>query len=171
MFLQWPIGRWLSDRSVRFGLSLSLASFCVASVLLGLSAQTRHGAALVILALLPMALAQAAFLPTATEAVIEETPAEHRGLAMALFSQCFAVSAVVAPLLGGQLLDRQGHAVLLWLLMALACVVMLPMAYRLRPRFDASGQAALRLQNLIIPSGSEKERVDAVARDPNLFRP
>ena len=170
VFLQWPIGRWLADRSVRFGLSLSLACFSVASVLLGLSALTRHGAVLVILALLPMALAQAAFLPTATEAVIEETPAEHRGLAMALFSQCFALSAVVAPLLGGQLLDQQGHAVVLWLLMALACVVMLPTASRLRPRFDASGQAALRLQNLIIPSGTEKERVNAVARDPNLFR-
>jgi MFS family permease len=48
-----------------------------------------------------MAFAQAAFLPTATEAVIEETPPEHRGLAMALFSQCFTVSAIVAPLLGG----------------------------------------------------------------------
>ena len=29
-----------------------------------------------------------AFLPTATEAVVEEAPPEHRGLAMALFSNC-----------------------------------------------------------------------------------
>ena len=170
VFLQWPIGRWLAERSVRFGLSLSLSCFSLASVLLGLSALTRHGAVLVVLALLPMALAQAAFLPTATEAVIEETPAEHRGLAMALFSQCFAISAVVAPLLGGKLLDQQGHGVLLWLLMALACVLMLPTAYRLRPRFDASGQAAIRLQNQTALSGSSKQSIDAVARDPSLFR-
>ena len=67
---------------------------------------------------LPLALAEAAFLPTATETVLALTPAAHRGKAMALFSQCFAVSAVLGPLLAGQLLDLQGHAVGLWMLMA-----------------------------------------------------
>jgi hypothetical protein len=41
---------------------------------------------------------------------------------MALFSQCFAVSAVVAPPLAGELMRRQGHALLVWLLMAGACL-------------------------------------------------
>ena len=41
---------------------------------------------------------------------------------MALFSQCFAVSSFVAPLVAGQLLDRQAHGAGLWLLMALVLV-------------------------------------------------
>ena len=152
VILQWPVGRWLAERSVGFGLGLSLSSFSLACLLLGVSALTSSGTTLVVLALLPMALAQAAFLPTATEAVIEETPPQHRGLAMALFSQCFAISAVVAPLLGGALLDQQGHGLLLWLGMAVACLAMLPTAYQLRPRFDSSG--------------SRDHLVDAVAGNP-----
>ncbi|WP_239420444.1 MFS transporter [Synechococcus sp. KORDI-100] len=152
VILQWPVGRWLAERSVGFGLGLSLSSFSLACLLLGVSALTSSGTTLVVLALLPMALAQAAFLPTATEAVIEETPPQHRGFAMALFSQCFAISAVVAPLLGGALLDQQGHGLLLWLGMAVACLAMLPTAYQLRPRFDSSG--------------SREHLVDAVAGNP-----
>ena len=152
VILQWPVGRWLAERSVGFGLGLSLSSFSLACLLLGVSALTSSGTTLVVLALLPMALAQAAFLPTATEAVIEETPPQHRGLAMALFSQCFAISAVVAPLLGGALLDQQGHGLLLWLGMAVACLAMLPTAYQLRPRFDSSG--------------GQEHLVDAVAGNP-----
>ena len=85
-----------------------------------------------------MAFAQAAFLPTATEAVIEETPPEHRGLAMALFSQCFAVSAIVAPLAGGALLDAQNNGLMLWLLMGLGCLLMLPALRNLKPRYRSS---------------------------------
>ncbi|MFN7900668.1 MAG: hypothetical protein ACK5N0_13560, partial [Synechococcaceae cyanobacterium] len=39
-----------------------------------------------------------------------------------LFSQCFALSAVLAPPLAGALLQRQGHAVLVWLLLAGVCL-------------------------------------------------
>ena len=133
--LQWPVGRWLSDRSVGFGLGLSLAGFSLGCGLIALSTLFQTGPALVLLALLPMAFAQAAFLPTATEAVIEETPPEHRGLAMALFSQCFAVSAIVAPLAGGALLDAQNNGLMLWLLMGLACLLMLPALQGLQPRY------------------------------------
>ena len=85
-----------------------------------------------------MAFAQAAFLPTATEGVIEETPPEHRGLAMALFSQCFAISAIVAPLAGGALLDLQNNGLLLWLLMGGACLVVLPTLRSLKPRYGVT---------------------------------
>ncbi len=136
--LQWPVGRWLADRSVAFGLGLSLAGFSLGCGLFALSSLFEAGTALVLLALLPMAFAQAAFLPTATEAVIEETPPEHRGLAMALFSQCFTVSAIVAPLAGGALLDAQNNGVVLWLLMGAACLTMLPALRNLQPRYRSS---------------------------------
>ena len=136
--LQWPVGRWLADRSVAFGLGLSLAGFSLGCGLIALSSLFETGTAIVLLALLPMAFAQAAFLPTATEAVIEETPPEHRGFAMALFSQCFAVSAIVAPLAGGALLDAQNNGLVLWLLMGAACLMMLPALRSLQPRYRSS---------------------------------
>jgi MFS family permease len=156
VILQWPVGRWLADRSVMFGLSVSVAGFSVGSVLLALSSLSDHGLHFVLAALMPMALAQAAFLPTATEAVIEETPPGHRGLAMALFSQCFAVSAMAAPLIGGALLDRQGHGLLLWLLTAAACLLMLPVVRGIQPRFTDA-------------SGALEESVDGVTGNPGLL--
>ena len=143
--LQWPVGRWLSERSVAFGLGLSLAGFSVGCGLIALSSLFESGTALVLAALLPMAFAQAAFLPTATEAVIEETPPEHRGLAMALFSQCFAISAIVAPLAGGALLDLQNNGLLLWLLMGGACLIVLPTLRTLKPRYRATAMQATEL--------------------------
>jgi predicted MFS family arabinose efflux permease len=133
--LQWPVGRWLAERPVRFGLGLSLVCFSLGMLLLALSALVgKAGVAVLLLALPLLALAEAAFLPTATEAVVELTPMEHQGLAMGLFSQCFALSAFAAPLLGGTLLVGQGHGVGLWLLMAALSLLGLLLVRRLRPR-------------------------------------
>ena len=139
---QWPVGRWLAERSVAFGLGLSLAGFSLGCSLIALSSLFENGTILVLAALLPMAFAQAAFLPTATEAVIEETPPEHRGLAMALFSQCFAISAIVAPLAGGALLDLQNNGLLLWLSVGGACLAVLPALSQLKPRYSVNGAIA-----------------------------
>ena len=94
--------------------------------------------ALISLAMLPLAFGEAAFLPSAAEAMVEETPLQHRGLAMALFSQCFAISATGAPLVAGALLDQQGHGLLLWMLMAAICLGMLPLLKAVRPRYTAN---------------------------------
>ena len=168
VILQWPVGRWLSERPPAFGLGLSLGSFSLGCLLLGLSSLISQGTGLVLLALLPMALAQAAFLPTATEAVIEETPMEHRGLAMALFSQCFALSAIAAPLLAGTLLDLQGHGLLLWVVMAGACLIMLPTLQRLRPRFRADGTASTDDAGAL--GSRQHQPIDVVTGGPSRFR-
>jgi MFS family permease len=123
MVLQWPIGRALARRPVRQGLALSLWCLALGSLLLAASALVPWGMAILLAAQLPLAIGVAAFLPTATTAVVQLTPAEQRGLAMACYSQCFAVSAFTAPLLAGRLLDRQEHAVGLWLAMAAACLL------------------------------------------------
>ena len=60
---------------------------------------------------------------------------------MALFSQCFAISAIVAPLAGGALLDLQNNGLLLWLLMGGACLVVLPTLRNLKPRYGATTTA------------------------------
>ena len=62
---------------------------------------------------------------------------------MALFSQCFAISAIVAPLAGGALLDLQNNGLLLWLLMGGACLVVLPTLRSLKPRYSIDGTIAL----------------------------
>lgn len=137
MLLQWPVGQAMARRPVWIGLGLSLLCFLGGTLLLGLSALSDRGILLVLAAQAPLALGAAAFLPTATEAVVELTPPQHQGLALALFSQCFAVSAFSAPLLAGWLLDAQGHGLGLWLLMALACLLTLPLLGRIGGRRGA----------------------------------
>ena len=137
VLLQWPVGNWVAKRSLRFGLGMGLVGFAIGCLLLASSAFWTGGMALISLAMLPLAFGEAAFLPSAAEAMVEETPLQHRGLAMALFSQCFAISATGAPLLAGALLDQQGHGVQLWLLMAAVCLVMLPLLRTVRPRYTA----------------------------------
>ncbi len=132
--IQWPVGQAMARRPIAHGLGLSLSCFAAGTVLLGFSALTHQGLWLVVLAQLPLALGEAAFLPIATEAVIELSPPEHQGLAMALFSQCFAISALVAPLLAGVALEGQGHAGGLWIGMTLLCLAGLNVVRRLKPR-------------------------------------
>ena len=135
--LQWPVGNWVAKRSLRFGLGMGLAGFVLGSVLLASSAFWSRGMVLISLAMVPLAFGEAAFLPSAAEAMVEETPLQHRGLSMALFSQCFAISATGAPLLAGALLDRQGHGVQLWLMMAVICLAVMPLLKTVRPRYAA----------------------------------
>jgi len=131
LLFQWPVGQALAKRPVGTGLNLSLICFSLGGVLLALSALTSHGLPVLLLAQVPVALGAAAFLPTATEAVVELSPLHRQGLAMALFSQCFAISAFAAPLVAGRLLDSQGHGVGLWLGMALLSLLGLPLVAQL----------------------------------------
>ncbi len=137
LVLQWPVGRALAPRPVSAGLSLSLASLAAGTAALAFSALTHQGVWLVLLAQIPLALGMAAFLPIATEAVIELTPRPHQGMAMALFSQCFALSGLLAPPLAGLALDRQGHGGGLWIVLSLLCLAGFSLSKRLAPRSEA----------------------------------
>lgn len=137
VLIQWPVGQALARRPVSHGLGLSLVCFATGTVLLAFSALSSHGLWLVLLAQLPLALGEAAFLPIATEAVVELSPREHQGMAMALFSQCFALSALGAPLLAGLALDAQRHAGGIWILMTLLCLAGLNLVKQLKPRREA----------------------------------
>ena len=139
LLIQWPVGQALARRSVAVGLRLSLLCFSGGTTLMALSALSEGGLGLVVLALVLLAFGQAAFLPTATEAVVELSPEGHGGLAMALFSQCFALSAFGAPLIAGLLLDHQGHGLVLWLLVALVCTLSLLLIGPIQRRADAKG--------------------------------
>ena len=139
LLIQWPVGQALAKKPVAIGLKLSLLCFSLGTALLAVSALSQQGIALVIAAQLPLALGEAAFLPIATEAVIELTPERHQGLAMALFSQCFAISAFGAPLLAGMALDNQGHGLGLWFSVSALCLAGLVPLGQIRPRKPATG--------------------------------
>ena len=150
--LQWPVGNWVAKRSLRFGLGTGLVGFVIGCLLLASSAFWSGGMVLISLAMVPLAFGEAAFLPSAAEAMVEETPLKHRGLSMALFSQCFAISATGAPLLAGTLLDQQGHGVQLWLLMAVICLAVMPLLKTVRPRYTAGLQATPLENDEDVPS-------------------
>jgi MFS family permease len=139
VLIQWPVGAALARRSVAAGLGLSLVCFALGTLLLALSALSDAGVLLVGAALLPLSLGEAAFLPTSTEAVVELSPPGHGGLAMALFSQCFALSSFAAPLLAGLLLDQHGHGLVLWLLVSLVCALSLLLIGPIRRRAHVKG--------------------------------
>ncbi len=138
VFLQWPVGRWLADRTIRFGLLLSLLNLGSGCYLLAYSATIKNGVLIIFGAQIFFSIGLAAFLPTATQAVIDITPFNKRGLALALFSQCFAFTALIAPLITGWFLDTNSHAYDLWLLMAALCILLIPILRLVRPLRSAN---------------------------------
>jgi MFS family permease len=139
VLIQWPVGQAMARRSVAVGLGLSMICFSAGAGLLALSALTDGGIVLVVVALMLLAFGEAAFLPTSAEAVVELSPEGHGGFAMALFSQCFALSAFGAPLVAGLLLDRHGHGLVLWLLVAVVCALSLLLVGPIRRRAHKKG--------------------------------
>ncbi len=125
VILQWPTGRWISDKNIKYGLNISIVCLGIGCLFIGLSSLWSYGAILILLAQFPMAFGLAIFLPTSTEAIISQTPLIRQGLAMALFSQCFAISAFFAPIISGRILDSQGHGLYLWIGVFSLCLISL----------------------------------------------
>ena len=127
VILQWPIGNWLSFHKQSFGLGISISNFFLGCLLLSISSIWPEGISLVLLAQLFLAIALASFLPTATESIVQISPIKHRGFAMALFSQCFAISGLIAPIFAGKVIDSQGNGMLIWITMSLICLALIPL--------------------------------------------
>lgn len=128
--MQLPVGRLVSRWSTGAGLRWSLLAFAGGQALMTLSCLPMvPGLALVVGAQVLTALGTAAFLPIASIACLERTPAALQGRAMATYSECWGISSVVAPPLAGWLLEKQGHGVGLWLLLTTLCFA----ASRLNP--------------------------------------
>ena len=123
VIIQWPIGRWVAEKKLTYGLKISLLGLGIGCLLIGLSSLISNGAILILIAQIPIAFGLAAFLPTSTEAIISATPIEKQGIAMALFSQCFAISAFIAPIISGRLLDTQGNGLILWISAFILCML------------------------------------------------
>ena len=123
LFLQWPVGSWISKKERLFGLKFSLVNFSLASFLLFISSYLNHLAFyLIAFSLVLVSLGTASFLPTSSDVVFRIAPSNKKGFALALLSQCFAMGYFFGPFISGRILDLFGYASTIWLSISLCCL-------------------------------------------------
>ncbi len=125
LFLQWPVGSWVSKKERLFGLKFSLINFSFASFLLFISSYLNIPAFyLISFSLILVSLGTASFLPTSTDVVFRIAPSNKKGFALALLSQCFAMGYFFGPFISGRILDLFGNASIIWLSISCFCFIL-----------------------------------------------
>jgi len=131
LFLQWPVGSWISKRGRLFGLKFSLINFSFASFLLFISSYTNIPALyLISFSLILVSLGTASFLPTSTDVVFRIAPSNKKGFALALLSQCFAMGYFFGPFISGRILDLFGYASIIWLSISCCCFIVFAILFK-----------------------------------------
>jgi len=131
LFLQWPVGSWISKKGRLFGLKFSLINFSLASFLLFISSYLNITAFyLISFSLILVSLGTASFLPTSTDVVFRIAPSNKKGFALALLSQCFAMGYFFGPFISGRILDLFGFAAIIWLSISCCCFVVFTILFR-----------------------------------------
>ena len=131
LFLQWPVGSWISKKGRLFGLKFSLINFSLASFLLFISSYLNITAFyLISFSLILVSLGTASFLPTSTDVVFRIAPSNKKGFALALLSQCFAMGYFFGPFISGRILDLFGFASIIWLSISCCCFVIFTILFR-----------------------------------------
>ena len=131
LFLQWPVGYWISKKGRLFGLKFSLIIFSFASFLLFISSYLNISAFyLISFSLILLSLGTASFLPTSTDVVFRIAPSNKKGFALALLSQCFAMGYFFGPFISGRILDLFGYASIIWLSISFCCFVLFAIIFR-----------------------------------------
>ncbi len=123
LFLQWPIGSWISKRKRLFGLKFSLINFSLASFLLFISSYLNlYSSYFIFTSLVFISFGTSSFLPTSTDIVFRIAPFNKKGYALALLSQCFAMGYFFGPFISGRVLDYYGNASIIWLFISFLCM-------------------------------------------------
>ena len=131
LFLQWPVGSWISKKGRLFGLKFSLINFSLASFLLFISSYLNITAFyLISFALILVSLGTASFLPTSTDVVFRIAPSNKKGLALAMLSQCFAMGYFFGPFISGRILDLFGYASIIWLSISCCCFIVFAIIFK-----------------------------------------
>ena len=123
---QWPIGYILRNKNSYFKFRLCLISLLIGFSILSLSNFLLNGYILIIIAFIPITIAICIFLPSASDAIIKSSPIQYQGSAIALYSQCFGISALAIPWMAGRLVDNFESAFQLWLIVCLICILLVP---------------------------------------------
>ena len=131
LFLQWPVGSWISNKGRLYGLKFSLVNFSFASFLLFFSTYLNVPAFyLICFSLVLVSLGTASFLPTSTDVVFRIAPSNKKGFALALLSQCFAMGYFFGPFISGRILDLFGYASIIWLSISCCCFVVFTILFK-----------------------------------------
>jgi MFS family permease len=131
LFLQWPVGSWISKKGRLFGLKFSLINFSFASFLLFFSSYLDVSAFyLISFSLILVSLGTASFLPTSTDIVFRIAPSNKKGFALALLSQCFAMGYFFGPFISGRVLDLFGYASIIWVSISCCCFIIFAILFR-----------------------------------------
>jgi len=131
LFLQWPVGSWISKKGRLYGLKFSLINFSFASFLLFISSYLNiPGFYLISLALILVSFGTASFLPTSTDVVFRIAPSNKKGFALALLSQCFAMGYFFGPFISGRILDLFGYASIIWLSISCFCFIVFAILFK-----------------------------------------
>jgi len=131
LFLQWPIGSWISKKGRLFGLKFSLINFAFASFLLFISSYLNITSFyFLFMAIILISLGTSSFLPTSTDVVFSIAPSNKKGYALALLSQCFAMGYFIGPFISGWVLDLFGYASIIWLAISLFCFSMYAIIFK-----------------------------------------
>ena len=129
---QWPVGYILRNKSTSFKFRLCLISLLIGFILMSLSNLLLYGYLLILIAFIPLTISLCIFLPTASDAIIKSSPIKYRGSAIALYSQCFGISALTVPWMAGKLIDNYNTAFQLWLIVSLICVFLVPISKNIK---------------------------------------
>ena len=131
LFLQWPVGSWISKKERLFGLKFSLINFSFASFLLFISSYLNIPAFYFItFSLILVSLGTASFLPTSTDIVFRIAPSNKKGFALALLSQCFAMGYFFGPFISGRILDLFGYASIIWFSISCCCFIVFTILFK-----------------------------------------
>ncbi len=131
LFLQWPVGSWISNKGRFFGLKFTLINFSFASFLLFISSYLNIPAIFLIsFSLILVSLGTASFLPTSTDVVFRIAPSNKKGFALALLSQCFAMGYFFGPFISGRILDLFGYASIIWLSISGFCFIIFAILFK-----------------------------------------
>jgi MFS family permease len=128
---QWPVGYILRNKSSSIKFELCLISLLIGSIFLSLSNFLFNGYLLILIAFIPLTISLCIFLPSASDAIIKSTPRKYHGSAIALYSQCFGISALTIPWIAGKLIDNYNTAFQLWLIVSLICIFLLPICRKI----------------------------------------
>ena len=131
LFLQWPVGSWISKKERLFGLKFSLINFSFASFLLFISSYLNFLSFYFIsFSLILVSLGTASFLPTSSDVVFRIAPSNKKGFALALLSQCFAMGYFFGPFISGRILDLFGYASIIWLSISCCCFIVFAILFK-----------------------------------------
>ena len=129
---QLPVGYILRNKNSSFKFRLCLISLLIGFIFISLSNFLINGYLLILIGFIPLTIALCIFLPSASDAIIRSSPIEYRGSAIALYSQCFGISALTVPWMAGKLIDTNNTAFHLWLIICFISILFIPICKRIK---------------------------------------